>query len=171
MDNLRRETRFALRRLLATPIFTAFAITSLALGIGVTTAIYSVMYANFWRPVNVKDADRLVDVVVTSGRTRAFNTMSRADFDDLQTQQTVFAGLAASSQLDTALVGRNCVERAAVEAVNGGYFSTLGIRARMGRVIQPSDDRTDAGPVVVLSERFWRSKCGADSTIIGGPSF
>src|SRR5438045_2547992 len=99
METLVRDVRFALRRLRMTPGFTLFAIASLALGIGISTAVYSAVDTLFWAPLGIPRADEIA--AVTGGRVTP--AMSWLDFEDLQAQQSSFRVLGASSPIRTAL--------------------------------------------------------------------
>jgi predicted permease len=164
-----RDLRLAARRLWATPLFLVFAVVSLALGIAVTTAVYSVLYSIFWQPLDVTDPQRLMFVtgpISGSGRLGWRGLMSRPDFRDLNDGQSSFSDLAASLPLSQSLVSDRVSEIVDGESVSGNYFRTLGIQAVMGRTIQPADD-TAVASVVVISHRLWRHRFGADPGIVG----
>src|SRR5215208_4845755 len=98
MEPIIRDIRLALRRLRMAPGFTLFAIVSLALGLGVSTAVYSAVHALFWLPMGVPQQDELVEI--TSDRVA---NITGLDFQDLHAQQASFKALAASSRIRTAL--------------------------------------------------------------------
>lgn len=162
MDAVFREIRLALRRLRLAPVFTVFAVASLALGIGVSTAIYSAVRTLFWTPLGIANAEELVGI--TSGRVRT--SMSWLDFQDLRAQQTSFRTLAASSSIRTALASSHGADVIVGEAVSGEYFSVMGVIARYGRLLTPADER-QSSRVAVISERFWRSHFGGDPAVVG----
>src|SRR5262245_41742801 len=151
MDTLWRDIRLAIRRLRLNPGFTLFAVASLALGIGVSTAVYSAVRTFFWMPLGIPEAAQLS--AVSSGRTLAY--VSWLDFQDLQAQQTAFRAVAGSSPIRTALVSPHGADVVTGEAVSEAYFSVVGLAPRYGRLLAAGDVR-DGARVVVLSEHFWR---------------
>jgi len=166
---LGRDTRLAFRRLVSTPVFTLFAILSIGLGIGATTASYSVFRSLLWSQPAVKDLDRLAEldgtIALPRGGTRAW---SWPDFVDLQSSQTSFSGFAVATPLtQVPLIGGDVAMPASGEAVNGDFFTTMGITPIAGRLIQPHDDRRDAPPVIVLGGGVWRRNFHGDTSIVG----
>ncbi len=165
VSTLRSDFVIALRRLRATPLFTTFAVLSLAAGVGVTTAAYSAMYALGMRPTGVEDDSRFVLLSRLGYTTLA--PVSWADYQDLVAQQRSFGQLVAWAELGGVLVGPVSSERIGVEAVSGHYFNALGIRASIGRPILASDDRPDAPAVLVLADSLWRRQFASDPQVIG----
>jgi putative ABC transport system permease protein len=158
------DLRLAARRLVATPLFTIFAVLSLAIGVAVTTAAYSVVDSILLRDPGITDPDRVAFVVTPyDGRFRK-GSISEPDFEDLRAAQTSFSSLSASALINLALVSSSTTELVAAEAVDSAYFSTLGINASIGRPIG-ADDQTSS--VAVLSDALWRTRFAADPTIIG----
>jgi putative ABC transport system permease protein len=165
---LRVSLLLAARRLTAAPVFSTFSILTLACGIGLTTATYSVLRSVLWTPSPVSEPERLVDVSGLTGRAGAASrAFSLPDFEDLQARQTAFSALAAATVTRSALVGDGIAEFVTGEAVNGGYFRAFGLRPRVGRLIEPEDDRPGAVPVAVLSYNVWRLRFGGDAGVIG----
>lgn len=162
MESLARDFRLALRRLRLTPGFTLFAIVSLALGIGVSTAIYSAVRTLIWTPLGVPRAEELV--ALTSGR--VMPAASWPDFQDLLAQQTSFRALGAASSIRTALASPRNAEIVMGDAVSGGYFATIGVAPRHGRLLNPHDERESAR-VVVISEALWRRHFQSDPSVVG----
>lgn len=169
LEFIAREFRMAARRLLATPGFTAFAIASLALGLGITTGIYSTVASLIWNESRVPDAAHLA--VITRQNPAAppswRSALSRVEFDYLQTGAHTVTALAASSLATAPLNDGARTSFVLAKAVTGNFFSVAQIPLRSGRGIQVEDDRAGADPVVVLSYRFWQSRAGADPTIVG----
>ncbi|HTH02905.1 MAG TPA: ADOP family duplicated permease [Vicinamibacterales bacterium] len=161
---------YALRRLRAAPSFTFFSIFTLALGIGATTAIYSVVYATVLRPPDIADIGRVANLYHSDPRrgggvpTIAF---SRADFEDYRKAQTSFESLAAWQRFRLPFSANGTVDLLIGEAVGGEYFAVVGVRPALGRTILPSDDTLSAPRVMVLSDQLWRVRFGADPTIVG----
>ncbi|MEO5896648.1 MAG: ABC transporter permease [Vicinamibacterales bacterium] len=166
LDGLGRDFALAARRLLATPLFTAFAILSLAAGVGVTTAVYSVVDSIFWKDTAISHPETLA--VITSpanGRMRGM-PLSRPDYDDLRAAQKSFESLAAAEQVQVAATLPSKTEFLPAEAVSGDYFKVVGVTAALGRMIEPRDDDT-AAEVLVLSHSIWRKRFNADAQIVG----
>jgi hypothetical protein len=160
------DIAFACRRLLATPLFLAFAVLSLALGVSVTTTVYSTLYALLWKPLGIRDAPQVAVVTASDGRERWRSTMSGPDFEDLRQRQQSFADVAAYREIMQPLELPRASELAVIEAVTGNYFGALGVGAAHGRVLQPSDDERGA-PVLVLSDVIWRRRFDADPAVVG----
>jgi predicted permease len=158
--------RLALARLIATPLFTIFSIVSLAAGIALTTAVYSVVDTMLLADLGVSDPDRAAIVVTPHGGRAQRGSISHLDFEDLRRVQTSFSSLSASSPIQPAVAANSNAEIVMTEAVDGAYFSTLGVGPALGRVLGPEDDATRA-PVVVLSDEYWRSRFAADPRVIG----
>ena len=163
MQGLAIDIRFALRRLWTSPGFTLFAIASLAVGIGVTTAIYSAVRTLLWMPLGVPHETELVQVV-NGGM--MYESMSWQDFATLSREQTSFRNLAAFARIRTAVTGAGEPQTVDGEAVSGEFFKMLQVQPRLGRLIDPADQATGAR-VVVLSQAFWRNACAADPGVVG----
>ena len=168
LDDLRYDMRHTVRSLLASPGFTAVAILSLALGIGVNTVIFRVINAVSFRPLPAYHPDDLVELTHQGDD----NSFTAAIWDEVQRRQNVFSDLLAYDQetFDLAASG----EQRPVQGlyVSGNYFTTLGVPAYLGRTLIPSDDLPrggSSGPVAVLSYGFWQREYGRDRSIIGQP--
>lgn len=156
--------RHAIARLVATPIFTIFSIVSLGAGVAVTTAVYSVVRSLFADDLGVPDPDNVAFVVEGGGPQYAL--LSPPDFEDLKAADRSFGAVAASATTRRDVATSTTAEVLAVEAVDGAYFATLGIRAQRGRVVQP-DDVARAARIVVLSDELWRRRFDAKDDAIG----
>jgi len=154
----------ALRRLVQAPAFTAFSIVTLALGISVTTAIYSAILGINRGTVGLANSDEIVTIRQVAERTANF---SGPEFAELQAGQTPFLGLASVAMFWTGLSGDGRAELVAGEAVSGDYFPVLGVRPALGRLLQSADDQPGAPPVVVLSHATWRQRFGGDPAVVG----
>lgn len=165
-----RDIVYAWRRLRATPLFTIFAVVSLAVGIGVTTAIFSVVDSLFFLTPGIPQPDRAAVIAGSSaysGGSRSWvGIASKADFDDVAGVITSFDRRAASLQFWQALVTAQQADTIGGEAVTGEYFQAIGVSAARGRVLDASDDATGRA-VVVLSHRFWQSRFESDPGAIG----
>jgi putative ABC transport system permease protein len=159
-----RDLKFALRRLAAAPVFTLFSIATLAVGIGVTTAVYSFLYALLWRTPAIPDAEA---VVIVSQRAGYASYFSLPEFRDLAEQQTTFSSVAAWKTFAGALSGHGRSRLVHGEGASGQYFQVLGLRALVGRTLLPSDDRPNAPSVALLSESVWRAQFDGDLAVVG----
>ncbi len=167
LGTVAQDIRYACRGLLRSPGFASVAILSLALGIGLNTAIFAIVDALLLRPPAVAEPSRLVDIYTSGSDFDAYSTSSLPDLRDYRDQTTVFQGVAGYSPM-FATVTRGDRRRLALgEIVTGNYFSVLGVTARLGRTLLPEDDAPDAPRVVVLSARSWRRDFGGEAAVIG----
>lgn len=163
---LAQDVKQAARRLLATPMFTAFAVLSLAVGVAVTTAGYAVINQLFFMDFGVAAPERVAFVVTPYDGRFLRGAVSIPDFHDLRTTQTSFDRISASTGFQTSATLASTTEVVSAEAVDGHYFPTLGVGAAAGRTIQPSDDE-QAAAVVVISDALWRRRFASDHGIVG----
>jgi predicted permease len=176
------DLRYALRQFKTARIFTATAVLTLALGIGGTTAIFTLMHAVMLRSLPVSDPSRLYRIgdgdscCVQGGPQDRWGMFSFPLFERLKAELPEFEALTAFQ----AGGPRVSVRRQDVEAtsrplrsqfVTGNYFSTLGVGAFGGRVFTAADDTPAAAPVVVISHHVWQGAYGGDRSIIGGTLF
>jgi predicted permease len=167
LQHLNRDVRYALRWLARSPGFTLVAVTSLALGIGFNTALFSVIDALLLRPLPVDRPHRLADVYTRGGDGDTYATSSYPDFLDFRTQNQVFTDMLAYSPAIAAVKTGDHSRMALGEVVTGNYFQLLGVPATIGRTIVPEDDRPGAERVVVLSNRVWRRDYASDPSVTG----
>jgi len=165
LQDLLQDLHFALRMLRKSPGFTAVAVLSLALGIGATIAIFSVMYALALRPLPVRQPDRLVEVLRGDGG----NLHSYAEWKIFRDRQNIFSNVLAYNYFDTNFNITDAKRQQEVSGlyVSGDYFQTLGVPAVIGRVLEPSDDKPGAPPVCVLGYGLWRQLYGQSTNILG----
>jgi predicted permease len=170
--------RYALRQFRSSPVFTVAAVLTLALGIGGTTAIFTLINAVMLRSLPVKDPGRLYrvgdgdDCCVEGGPQDRWGMFSFPLYERLKAESPEFEDVAAFQTGRGELsVLREGVESAArplrSEYVTGNYFSVLGVGAFGGRVFTANDDRPAAPPVAVLSHRTWQGTYGGDATVVG----
>jgi predicted permease len=170
MDLIWRDLLLGWRRLRMAPAFATFSVVTLALGIGATTAIYSVIYTAVLRPPDIRDIDRVANLYHYNPRHApglAFSSFSLPDFEDYRAVQTSFSAVSAWARFRQAVVANGSAEVMFGEMVDGQYFSVLEIQAALGRAIQPADNRPDASRVIVLSDGLWRRLFGGDPAVIG----
>jgi predicted permease len=158
-----------LRRLRATPGFAAFAIVTLALGIGVTTAIYSIVRAVLGPPPGVTTIDRLVTITHARGGSIPIIALSYGDYLDLRDRQTTFQDLAGWAFHRFSFTGQGASGSGFGEIVSGDYFQVLGVGPAHGRVLQPADDTPSAAPVAVLGYTVWQRVFNGAPDVVGQP--
>jgi predicted permease len=180
-----KDLRHGIRTLLNAKGWTAVVVVSLALGIGANTALFSAINGLYLRKLPVKDPDTLVrlrfigrnDMSTSSsdyGSTRlpggapGRSTFSYAIYRQLQADNRTMEDMFACAPYGRAnLVVDGHAEIAAAFISTGNYYQMLGLRASPGRTIVPDDDRPDAPPVAVISERYWRKRFGSDPQVVG----
>lgn len=177
-----RDLRYAVRMLAKSPGFALVAIITLALGIGANTAIFSAIDAALFRPLPVADQKQLVVLSWSAHHDPKF--WSQSDYGDcgdayrcsvsvpffqtLRAQNRAFSGVAAfAGPLEVNFSGNGPASIARGEYVSGDYFSTLGLKAYMGRVLGPADDTPMAAPAVVLNYGYWQRAFGGDRSALG----
>jgi putative ABC transport system permease protein len=162
---LLQDLRYALRTLRRSPGFTLVALATLALGVGATCAVFTVLSAVLLRPLPFADPGRLVMVWETMPGNGARGA-APANFLDWRRESRSFAALAGYFE-DTRTVGGDRPERVDVASVSGNLFSLLGARAAVGRTLLPADDGVDAERAVVVSHAYWRSHLGGGPAALG----
>jgi predicted permease len=178
MQNVVSNIRYAIRQFRQSPVFSAAAILTLALGIGGTTAIFTLIHAVMLRSLPVSDPARLYrvgdgdDCCVEGGPQDRWGMFSYPLFERLKAETPEFEEVTAFQASGARLsVRRERVESAArplrSEYVTGSYFLTLGVGAFGGRVFTPDDDQPSAPPVAVLSHHAWQTTYGADPAVVG----
>jgi len=177
MNELLGNLRYAVRQFRRSPVFTAAAILTLALGIGGTTAIFTLIHAVMLRSLPVSDPGRLYrvgegdDCCVEGGPQDRWGFYSYPLYERLKSQTPEFEEVAAFQAGRWLMSVRRQGEAAArplhSEFVTGSYFSMLGVGAFGGRVFTPDDDRPGAPPVVMLSHRVWQISYASDPSVVG----
>jgi predicted permease len=177
MQKLLSNLRYALRQFRRSPVFTTAAVLTLALGIGGTTAIFTLVHAVMLRSLPVSDPGRLYrvgdgdDCCVEGGPQDRWGFYSFPLYERLKAQTPEFEELAAfqagSWLLSVRREGELAGRPVRSEYVTGNYFSMLGVGAFGGRVLRPDDDRPSAPPVAVLSYRVWQASYGGDPAVVG----
>ena len=160
------ELTYALRSLTKSAKFTLAAAVTLALGIGSTTAIFSVVRSVLLTPLPFPQAERVVVPQTSSGTTNNLWSVTYADFVDWR-ESHVFDKVAVYQPSEMDLAGAGDPVRIQAAAVSPQFFSALGTGAAKGRVLQPIDFPVDAARAVVISDRLWRSQFGARPDIVG----
>src|SRR5215475_12410836 len=168
--------KLAVRTLLKAPSVTGIAIVSLALGIGSTTAIFSIFNQILLRPLPVPEPNRLLNLGAPGPKPGSQSCNQAGDCDvvfsylmfrDLEKAQTVFTGIAAHQLFGANLAYRGQTMNGEAELVSGSYFQVLGLRPALGRLIAPTDDSAiGESAVVVLSHAYWRTRFNADASVL-----
>ena len=170
IENFTQDLRFGLRTLRKSPGFTAVAILTLALGIGATTAIFSLLNAVALRLLPVPNPQQLVQFTYTFPPNGAENWNSWFGYPYLERfrmQADMLSGIFGGTGLNRVNVGwHGSPGLAQCDAYTDNFFAVLGVAPQQGRLFAPGDDREGAD-VVVLSDRYWRSRFAADPSIIG----
>ena len=166
LANALRDTRYAIRQLIRTPGFTIVAVLTLALGIGATSAIFSVVNGVLLRPLPYPNPDSLVRVHEVLQKFGRFS-VAPATFLDWRQQNSVFEHLAAVNTTGATLVGSNGAERIAGGLVSWDLFDLLQVTPALGRTFRADEDAPGKDAVIVLSHGMWQRRFGGDPTILG----
>ncbi len=169
-ETLKRELPHAARVLLRTPSFSLIAFVTLALGIGATTAIYTVLDAVALRPLPYRNGDRLVSVLhpaTVPGNGESKWGMSSGGYFTFKAENKSFEDLGGYTTDATILLDGQGAEEARTADVTASIFSTLQANAALGRLIGPGDDTPGAPAVAVLSYEFWQRHFGGDRAVLG----
>jgi predicted permease len=167
MDTLIKDTRFAVRWLLKRPAFTAVAVLTLALGIGVNTAIFSAVDSVLLRPLPLKDPERVVAIWEHSlGIGIARNEVAPANYFDLRNQTQSFEGVGAFGDESINLSGAGEPEHLEGQLVSANVFTLLGVQPALGRTFSPEEDQVGQHRVVVLSDALWQRRFNRDPAVI-----
>ena len=170
LGNLRHDLSFAFRMLLKNPMFTAAAVLTLGLGIGMNAAVFSAVHATLFRSLpEVRNDDELVQLYRSWPGGMYWGSSSIPHYQDLRDRVEAFDGqVAAWTFTPMSLSADGISERAFGVMVSANYFDVLGARPRLGRGFLP-EEATDPGAhrVLVLGHSYWQSRFGADSSVVG----
>ncbi len=166
MNALLQDIRFSLRMLAKNPGFTAVAVLTLGLGIGATTAIFSIVYGVLLRPLPYRDSSSLV-VLNESTPKVGIVSVSYPNFLDWRQQSHSFSQMAAVHEVGFDLAGVTQPEAIDGDAVSPNYLSLLGVRPILGRDFDASEEKSGTAPVAILSYALWQSHLGGDPNVIG----
>jgi predicted permease len=167
LRDLGKDLGYAVRMLRRSPAVAAVAVSSIAIGIGANSAIFSIADAMLMRPRPLANPHEIVELFV-GDRRQPYETSSHPSYVDLRDRNEVFTGLAAYGIRQFRFGNANEVEQVWGEAVSGNYFDVLGLRADRGRMLSAADDLTPGNsPVVVISNGLWRRRFNSDPHVIG----
>lgn len=177
METILQDLRHGLRRLRRSPGFTLTALATLALGIGATTAIFTLTYQVILRSIPVEHPEQLykvgkeIECCVDGSLQGHFRIFSYDLYRTLRDETPGIDGLAAVQAGSLAVSSRRQGDAAAqpldVRFVSGNYFSVVGVKPLAGRLLTPADDNEGAPPVAVISHAIWQSKFNSDPTLVG----
>lgn len=177
MRSILQDVRYGFRRLKNSPGFAVTAILTLALGIGATTAIFTLVYQVLLRSMPVEHPEQLykvgqgIECCVDGGLQGHWRIFSYDLYRTLRDQTPGVDGMAASEAGSITVSARRKGDEAAqplsVRMVSGNFFSVLGVRPLAGRLLRPEDDREGAPAVAVISYPIWQSKFHGDPSIVG----
>ncbi len=168
-ENVLQDIRYARRQMRKSPVFSFTAVLTLALGLGVNTAVFSIVYAVLLRPLPFTNADQLVMVWEQNPHRGWYhNIVSAANFNDWRKANRVFSDMALVDPFLTFnLTGSGEPVEIQAERVTPNLFSLLGVPPLLGRTFLPEEGRPGSAHVVVLGHALWRSRYGGDRSIIG----
>ena len=167
-QDLTRDIRFALRSYRRAPAFTAIAVLTLALGIGTTTAAFSIIEAVLIRPLPYEQPDRIVTLTGRDSAGRDIASVSVPTFDDWRDQSRSFSAIALYATARRAVIAAGEAAHVETANVSGDYFRVLGVQPALGRTLM-ADDVARGEPVVVVSHGFWTRALGSPRTLPDTP--
>jgi putative ABC transport system permease protein len=174
LDSLARDLRFAFRLMRQTPVVSAVAMISLALGIGANVAIFSLVNAVMLKALPIHEPERLVVLRMSSADPSAppNSSFTNPQWEFIRDNQKVFTGVLAMGGARFNLNAGGELRSVPGMFVNGRFFDVLGVRAHVGRTFAIEDDKRGGGangPVAVLSYGFWQREYGGEPTVLGRP--
>ena len=167
IDSVLHDLRHGIRLARSSPALVLIALSSLALGIGATVSMFTMVNAVLLRPVPVESPQDLV-FFYTGTEESPYNTFSYPDFVDYRDSATAFRGLAAFGEIQVSLSAEGAPEEIRGVIASGNFFEVLGVEAALGRVFHAEDDRAPGEhPILVLSHAFWQRRFGGDPSVVG----
>ncbi len=168
METLLQDIRYAVRGLRRSPGFTAVAILTLALGIGVNSAIFSVVNAILYRPLPVERPEELVDIYGHPATQPAHESLSYPNLTDYARQATTLSGVIGYSNFFANATIDRASDMVIGEVVTERYFEVLGVRPALGRTFTAEENSAGKGlPVAILSHRLWERRFGGRRDVLG----
>ena len=160
LQSVAADCRYALRQLRKNPGFTAVAVLTLALGIGVTTAIFSVVYGVLLRPLPYTDPDRIVAVFEVTSEGRP-SRLADPNFDDFRDQNRSFQAIAKYNDGVASVSGASQPTRTTVASVTPDFLRVFRVQPILGRGFGAADAKKGAGPTVLVSYGYWKQYLGS----------
>lgn len=169
LEALLQDVRYGARMLRKSLGFTLVAVLTLALGIGASTTIFSVVESVLWRPLPFPDPERLTAIWSTNFKqTWRAEPVSSADYLDWRAQNSVFSSLAAFDWSENrTLTGNGGAERVRVMSVSANFFDVLQVRPALGRAFRPDEEQVGKNRVALISHSLWERRFHSDPTVIG----
>jgi predicted permease len=168
LESLLQDIRYGLRVLLKNPGFSAAAILTLALGIGVNTAIFSLVYGVLLRPLPYQNGGQLIVLHQDATRANRLNIpFSAKEVFDYRDNNHTLEGVVEHHTMVFLLLGNDMAERVQTAVVSANFFDVLGVKPLLGRTFVASDETHNADAVLVLSYKYWQARHGGDTHIIG----
>jgi putative ABC transport system permease protein len=168
MSNFLQELRLAARALRRRPGVTSAIVLTLAIGLGLNAAIFSMIDALLLNPFHFKDVDRMTVLAeLSDNNPYPKESVAPANFRDFESQLGAYESLAAYSWVEANLSGSNEPERISAFGVSGKFFDMLGARPALGRLIDERDQTYGQSHSIVLSDGLWQRRFGADPAIVG----
>jgi len=164
LETLMQDLRHSVRGMLRTPVFALTAVIVLALGIGATTAIFSVVDAVLLRPLAYRDSGRLVTILMSGT-----GPVSVANYIDWRDQSRSFSTMGAADYWSPNLTGVDSPEHITGLKVTQNLFPMLGIEPMLGRLFLEGEDKDGADREVILSHRLWQRRFSSDPAVLGKP--
>ena len=171
LDSVWRDLRYGARSLRKRPVFTAAVIATLALGIGATTIVFTLVNAVLLRPLPFKDPGQLVAIwehdQQRAQRDADHEEVAPANLSDWQRGSRTIAGVSTYGMQQLSVTTGDETDEVSASAVSWSHFALLGVHPLLGRAFTPRDSEPGSEPVVILNESLWRRRFGGDSGIIG----
>ena len=166
MHDVLQDIRFAVRTLFKVPTFTALSVITIALGVGATTAVFSMVHGVLLRRLPYAADSRLVHIVQPSNTVPDVG-LSYLEIKDYAEQVPEIQGVAEYHSMPFQLYGRGEPQRVQVGVVGDRFFNLFGVQPLMGRLFSPGEDAVGAPPVVLVSYKYWAEQMGRDPKVVG----
>jgi putative ABC transport system permease protein len=160
IESFFQDVRYSLRMLVKNPGFTAVTVLTLALGIGATTAIFSVVYGVLLRPLPYLDSNRIMTVFEVNSK-GTWSRLADPNFDDFRDQNRSFQAIAKYSDYVVSVSGASQPSRTTVAVVSPDFLEVFGIQPILGRDLTASDAKKGAGPTLLVSYGYWKQDLGS----------
>jgi putative ABC transport system permease protein len=165
-DGLLRNVRYSVRTLTRTPGFTAAVVLTLALGIGANTAVFSAVNAVLLQPLPFPDGDRLMRLTQTQERTTESN-IAPVRLEDWHRLNSTFEAITGYLTENVSETSGDLPERVRRASVTARFLDVLGVAPALGRGFRPDEHQIGGPSAVLISDRYWRRRCGADPNVAG----
>jgi predicted permease len=166
LEELLQDVRYGARMLRKNPGFTLVAVLTLALGIGVNTAMFSIVNGVLLNPLPYPHAEQLV-TLHESKPNFEFGSISYPNFRDWQKDNHTFSSMAIARRFAFSLTGLGEAEQVRARFISSDFFSTVGVNPVLGRDLAPGEDEIGAAPIALISAGFWKRKFGSSPEVLG----